>query len=65
MMRKVCKYENGELWWRGSNEDYVWTSRELAGKLMRTFLADPEDYAQEYGTQLAAVIARYDEDVLS
>lgn len=59
MTRIACKYENGALWWRGSNPEFVWLHPMVAEHLAEAFAADPEPYAQDYGRQLRAILKAY------
>lgn len=65
MTRPACKYEDGRLWWRGSNEAWRWKPDDEARALAKVFRECPDgDYfkpiATRYAEQIEAALAEYD-----
>lgn len=60
--RAIVKLERGQLFWRGSNDAWVFWPAENLERLRDLFRADHEPYSQDYADRIDRALEAYHND---
>jgi len=58
----AARYRDGQIWWRGSGEQWFWQGLDSAERLRDLFAAEPNPYARPLARDLTDAINSYREN---